>query len=86
MKAKKVEKKHPANIQYINDNYRRQLNKAFLNFNPIIHLGNLNILRKADPEINSDIEKRSMYPFDSRESRILPVFGLSFKIIFASSL
>ena len=50
-------KKHPANIKYINDNYRRQLNKAFLNFNPIIHLGNLNILRKADPEINSDIEK-----------------------------
>ena len=44
-------------IKYINDNYRRQLNKAFLNFNPIIHLGNLNILRKADPEINSDIEK-----------------------------
>ena len=51
------EKKHPANIKYINDNYRRQLNKAFLNFNPIIHLGNLNILRKAAPEINSDIEK-----------------------------
>ena len=51
------EKKQPANFKYINDNYRKQLNKAFLNFNPIIHLGNLNILRKADPEINSDIEK-----------------------------
>ena len=49
------EKKQPANFKYINDNYRKQLNKAFLNFNPIIHLGNLNILRKADPEINSDI-------------------------------
>ena len=42
------EKKQPANFKYINDNYRKQLNKAFLNFNPIIHLGNLNILRKAD--------------------------------------
>lgn len=51
------DKKHPANFKYVNDNHRRQLNKAFLNFNPIIHLGNLNILRKVDPEINSDIEK-----------------------------
>ena len=50
------EDKHATNFKYINDNYRRQLNKAFLNFNPIIHLGNLNILRKADPDIDRDIQ------------------------------
>ena len=50
-------KKKPFNFTYINDNYRKQLNRAFLNFNPIIHLGNLNLLRKADPSINEDIAK-----------------------------
>ncbi len=28
-----------------------------MNFNPIIYLGNLNILRKEEPSINEDIEK-----------------------------
>ena len=32
-----------------------------MNFNPIIHLGNLNILRKVDPAINEDIEKLSKH-------------------------
>ena len=50
-------KKKPFNFTYINDNYRKQLNRAFMNFNPIIHLGNLNLLRKADPSINEDIAK-----------------------------
>ena len=50
-------KNQPVNFKYINENYRKQLNRAFLNFNPIIHLGNLNMLRKADPAINEDIEK-----------------------------
>ncbi len=54
-------KKNPVNFKYINENYRKQLNRAFLNFNPIIHLGNLNILRKADPAINEDIEKLSKH-------------------------
>jgi hypothetical protein len=44
--------KGPTNFRYINDNYRTQLMRAFLNFNPIIHLNNLrNLLEKADPEI-----------------------------------
>ena len=54
-------KKNPVNFKYINENYRKQLNRAFLNFNPIIHLGNLNILRKADPAINENIEKLSKH-------------------------
>ena len=57
IKEEQKSRNQPTNFKYINDNYRKQLNRAFLNFNPIIHLGNLNILRKADPEINKDIEK-----------------------------
>jgi len=42
----------PKNFRYINDNYRTQLMRAFLNFNPSIHLNNLrNLLEKADPAI-----------------------------------
>ena len=29
------------NFDYVNDNFRKQLNKAFLLFNPLIHLVNL---------------------------------------------
>ena len=59
--------KQTLNFKYVNDNYRKQLNRAFLNFNPIIHLGNLNILRKADPEINTDIEKLTKHINDDLE-------------------
>lgn len=59
--------KQTLNFKYVNDNYRKQLNRAFLNFNPIIHLGNLNILRKADPEINADIEKLTKHINDDLE-------------------
>ena len=46
-KNKKNNKKSkPINFTYINDNYRKQLNRAFMNFNQIIHLPNLNLLRK----------------------------------------
>jgi hypothetical protein len=41
-----------SNFRYISEIYRKQLMRAFLNFNPIIHLNNLrNLLEKADPEI-----------------------------------
>jgi hypothetical protein len=47
-------KEQPRNFRYINDNYRSQLMRAFLNFNPIIHLNNLrNLLEKADPAIQA---------------------------------
>lgn len=47
--------KEPKNFSYINDNYRKQLNKAFMKFNPSIHLENLKILEEIDPEIKKDI-------------------------------
>ena len=42
---------------YVNDNYRKQLNFAFLKYNPISHLENLKILIQADPSIRKDISK-----------------------------
>lgn len=45
------------NFMYVNDNYRTQLNCAFLKYNPISHLENLKILIQADPSIRKDISK-----------------------------
>ena len=45
------------NFMYVNDNYRKQLNFAFLKYNPISHLENLKILIQADPSIRKDISK-----------------------------
>jgi hypothetical protein len=51
-----IKSKKPQNFRYINDSYRQQLMRAFLNFNPIIHLNNLrNLLEKADPAIHEYI-------------------------------
>lgn len=47
--------KEAKNFSYINDNYRKQLNKAFMKFNPLIHLENLKMLEEVDPEIKKDI-------------------------------
>ena len=44
------------NFSYINDKYRRQLNNAFLRFNPITYINNLKILENADPLIKKDID------------------------------
>ena len=43
------------NFLYVNDNYRKQLNCAFLKYNPISHLENLKILAQADPILCQDI-------------------------------
>ena len=45
------------NFVYVNDNYRKQLNFAFLKYNPQAHLENLKILVQADPSIRKDITK-----------------------------
>jgi hypothetical protein len=42
---------------FVNDNYRRQLNCAFLKYNPISHLENLKLLVQAVPSIRKDISK-----------------------------
>jgi hypothetical protein len=58
-KLPKIEKM-PDNFKFVTGNVRQQLMRAFLNFNPIIHLNNLkNLLAKADPDILLDIKNLS---------------------------
>jgi hypothetical protein len=45
-----------------------------MNFNPIIHLGNLNLLRKADPSINEDIQKLEKHIDDDLKTIIDPYY------------
>lgn len=52
-KTKKLPK-----YKYLSDNYRRQLNRAFSNFNPVKHLGKINSLLKLDPEANKEFEEQ----------------------------
>ena len=44
--------KKPPNYKFLSDSYRKQVNKAFNDYNPIIHLGNIHMLRKNNPEID----------------------------------
>ena len=48
--------KRPPNYKFLSDSYRKQVNKAFNNYNPIIHLGNIHMLRKADPKIDKQFK------------------------------
>ena len=56
-KNEKVNKKddYAKNFVYVNDNYRRQLNFAFLKYNSEQHLENLKFLVESDPSIREDI-------------------------------
>ena len=45
------------NFVYINNNYHKQLHKAFMNFKPISHLNNMKDLLEAVPSFYKDIER-----------------------------
>ena len=44
--------KKPPNYRFLSDGYRKQVNKAFMNYNPLSHLVNINKLRKTSQEID----------------------------------
>lgn len=48
--------KRPPNYKFLSDCYRKQVNKAFNNYNPIIHLGNIHMLRKTDSKIDKQFK------------------------------
>jgi hypothetical protein len=50
-------KRKLTNFIYINDNYRRQLNKAFNTFNPFTHLVTLNMLKKDNNEFKHNLNE-----------------------------
>ena len=45
------------NFIYVNNNYRSQLNRAFMKYNPMIYLNNLKILLQVSPSIREDVKK-----------------------------
>ena len=45
------------NFLFVNSNYRNQLNRAFMKFNPLIYLNNLKILLQVSPSIRDDVAK-----------------------------
>ena len=51
----KKEDDYTKNFVYVNDNYRRQLNFAFLKYNADQHLENIKFLVQADPSIREDV-------------------------------
>ena len=51
----KIRKNLKQNFSYVNYIYRKQLNKAFMKFNPITYLENLYFLQKIDSFVKKDI-------------------------------
>ena len=45
------------NFLFVNNNYRKQLNQAFMKFNPSIYLNNLKVLLQVSPSIREDVTK-----------------------------
>ena len=45
------------NFVYINNNYHKQLNSAFMKYNPTAHLNNMKILLQAVPNFHEDIAR-----------------------------
>ena len=45
--------------RFLSNYYRRQLNKALMDFNPLRHLENIKSLRKENPEINEEFNKKT---------------------------
>lgn len=48
--------KKPPNYKFLSDCYRKQVNKAFVEYNPLIHLSNMHMLRQLDPEIEKEFQ------------------------------
>lgn len=48
--------KRPPNYRFLSDSYRKRLNKIFMEYNPMIHLGNIHMLRKTNPQIDEQFK------------------------------
>lgn len=55
-KLTKNKKCKPINYVHINDKYRRKLNKAFMTFNPLVHLANINNMKKESTTYKQNME------------------------------
>ena len=50
--------KKPPNFHILSDCYRNQINKAFVNYNPNIHISNIHLLRQIKPETEKEYQTR----------------------------
>ena len=48
--------KKPPNFHILSDCYRKQINKAFVNYNPNIHISNIHRLRQLKPETEKEYQ------------------------------
>lgn len=48
--------KKPPNYRFLSDGYRKQVNKIFMDYNPLSHLVNIRKLRKNSPEIDNQFK------------------------------
>ena len=48
--------KKPPNYRFLSDSYRKQVNKVFMDYNPLMHLVNIRQLRKSSPEIDKKFQ------------------------------
>ena len=56
--SKAIEKKDGRNnFSYVNDVYRRQLNRVFMKYNPMSYLSNLKLLIQVSPLVRDDVKK-----------------------------
>ena len=59
LQFKNQKKKKSLHYRFLSDYYRRHINKALLNFNPLRHLENIKSLRKEIPEINEEFNQKA---------------------------
>ena len=87
LKVKEKEYKSPLegktkkipNYQFLADAYRRQINKAFVKYNPNIHLSSIRKLKETEPETDKESPLTISVCFtDALYSILLPVYSNSF--------
>ena len=78
----KIKKNLKQNFSYVNYIYRKQLNKAFMKFNPIKYLENLYFLQKIDSYVKNDInDLRKNIDKDIKDLTDKHHFGKLYEII-----
>ena len=73
--------KRTPNYQFLADNYRKQINKTFVNYNPNIHLSNIHKLRKTEPETDKEYQTRVKEINELSNFRNPLFFGRNYKIV-----
>ena len=71
--------KRVPNYQFLADSYRRQINKAFVNYNPNIHLSSIHKLKENDPETEKEYQQKLKEVNDITKIKNSYLFGNDYK-------